>query len=165
MMQEPQIDEREQQAVPTKLSLNLTYPALVALIGGDTEAEVHIRHQIMNRFAEAYLKPLVNSKVFQDSYNTLLTGLNQEIAETIGKRKTAFYNSGVELAPDVAAALKVKAKQMLEDGIEQAFAAAMKDIEARCGPTIEAYLDKRIDVYVNQMVKDKIDKKLKQLIS
>ena len=151
----------------TKLSLNLTYPALVALIGGDTEAEANIRRQVLERFATNHLKPLVNDQLFREAYDALLTGLRQEIAKQIGTYKGSWSSRTIDLHPDVQQALTEKCKNLLKDSIDVGIRDALKALDADLESKVSAMVEKRMAYYtkirVDEIVKAKVDEALKAI--
>ncbi len=50
------------------MHVSLTLPALERLIGGETEIEVHLRQQIVEKFAERHLKSIVNREAWKAAY-------------------------------------------------------------------------------------------------
>jgi hypothetical protein len=57
----------EDKVEHTKFTLNLTYPALERLIGGNSEVEVQIRQQIADRFLKNHLKRFINKKIIDNN--------------------------------------------------------------------------------------------------
>jgi DNA-binding protein YbaB len=164
-MNDPQTPVVEQQHTPTRLSLNLTYPALVALIGGDTQAELDIRQQVVNRFAEKYLKPLVLTKEFNEARESLERVVQEKIVQLVGAYKTGCFSRQVVLNPETRQAVEKHAKDSVEELIQSAASKAIEDVEKKYGVRIEEYIQNRVDSYLGTLVRDKMQAKLKALVS
>lgn len=151
----------------TKMALNLTYPALVALIGGDTEAEIHIRSQIMDRFAEAYLKPLINTVAMRDTVDTLTKGFNQIVTQQVnsylGDAVSSRFSAPVQFRPDIKNKIVELCNTTFNQIVNEAIAKAQQDFDAKWEDTIDSYIEKRMSVYVEGIVKEKVNARLAKL--
>ena len=80
------------------MKLELTLPALERLIGGDTEIEIGIRHQIVEAFVKRHIKPLVNDSTWQNFYAKWRDELMREI-NTLAAKFQADLQGRQELTP------------------------------------------------------------------
>lgn len=65
------------------MRLELTLPALERLLGGDTEIEVGLRHQVAEEFAKKHLKTIVNDAAFAAISATWHAEINAAVVETM----------------------------------------------------------------------------------
>lgn len=53
------LDHRNEHEQPARISMTLTLPALERLLGGDSELEIQLRHQVVENFAKRHLRNLL----------------------------------------------------------------------------------------------------------
>lgn len=63
------------------MRVELTTKALDRLIGGETEIEVHLRHQVLEQFARARLKALCNDETMSKLHAELAAAVGAEVAK------------------------------------------------------------------------------------
>lgn len=88
--------------------LSLTRPALDRLLGGDTELEIRLRHQIVKDFTSHKLVPLLKAPEIESLLNNLKGQTIRMIEEQIGKVPGYYTKTNFALTPEFEA--KVRAK-------------------------------------------------------
>ena len=67
--------------------------ALERLIRGDSETEVEIRNNVVQRFAEKHLKPLINSDSATSTLNQIRQHVESEISTKVSKEIATYKKS------------------------------------------------------------------------
>ncbi len=75
----------ETAATPVSVVVQLNRPALDRLLGGDSQLEVELRHQVVEEFARHRLKTLLTDSLFQKFQNTVVAHLEQLIKTQVGE--------------------------------------------------------------------------------
>ena len=97
----------------TRLSVNL--PALERLIGGDSEMEIQLRHQIVEAFATKYLKALVNTGPIQLAISRAEGAMVAEISEKIGRVQDTWDGPKVTLHPEMRERIEQRVRAKICD--------------------------------------------------
>jgi hypothetical protein len=154
---------------PAKLTLNLTYPVLEKLIGGDSEIEVQIRSQIADRFLKNYLKKFVSDERIQQLRIDVNKSVDKQIAQELGFLQGKFFSESFQLNPKYTEIILKKLKESLDKIINEAIKQVdiTSLIEAKMKQLIEINMDminKRIDEVAKKIIDNNVAVKLKGLL-
>lgn len=164
-----------------RVVIQLNLPALERLIGGDSEIELELRHQVVENFAKQHLKPLINDKFiaqirkeieeqiktwvgFQNGYNQVVGKYRNEIREPVRKLVMEAVD---EVIKEVAArsfdAIVEKARRDADDRISRYEVKMIGEANQRILKVIAAIdegIDKRMDAAFEKRINDEIKKRL-----
>lgn len=161
------IRELEYDSKNTRLQLNLTYPALVALIGGDTEAEIKLRQNIVERFTDKYLRGLVNDDSIKEARYIIIAEIKKQIEEKIGKIKggrfgySGGWRNEVILNEDIKREINECCESALKNQVKEAATKALAKIDASA---IEAEIQRLVEYYVNHSIKERVKEKVREVM-
>lgn len=113
-----------------KLRLSLTFKALEALLGGDSEIEVELRQSVVNAFTDKYLKGVVASEQFSKECHKLQNVVAEEtrkaIAAKLGQGAFSQY-SEFKLDESVVRRIDRLVTVSIGRAIDKAFAEALTE--------------------------------------
>lgn len=153
------MNHQERKEVVGAMKLDLNLPALERLIGGDSEAEVNLRQQVVEEFAKKHIKNLVNteltkkitSQVHKEMDDAIKVGLAQMATgdaswggfSTIRNRLTEFAKSVAIQAVDEA----------IRDRVDKLKAAIPAEIERQVKASIPATIKILVDAEIQRRLK------------
>lgn len=153
----------EDKVEHTKLTLNLTYPALERLIGGDTEIEVQIKQQIADRFLKNYLKGFINDdkirEVVLDFKRTIDKKLNDFVVTELGEYKYTSYTGRQTLV--LKDEYQKVIKQFIKNEVNSLISSTINQID------IKALLEEKMKELVEinmQMINQRVNDMAKKII-
>lgn len=134
-----------------KVQLNL--PALERLIGGDSEMEVQLRHQVVREFSKHHLTALLKDETWKAADKALREEIAKQVVEVLGLN---LREQG--WVPAYPSQLKNNIKQQIRDTCEQAVREAIsKAIEERV-EFLKNGLIAEITRQINQVVRTEVIK-------
>lgn len=116
--------------------MELNAPALERLLGGDTELEVQLRHQVADQFAGKHLKSLLNDKLFNRWKRQLSDEIDATIAEHVGK-VTRDPLKKVFLTPSLRDKIREAAEEAAERVFSEATAEKLQKLERSFVDTVD----------------------------
>jgi len=143
----------------TKLQIN-SLEALEKLIGGDSEVEMDIRNNIVQKFAEKHLKAVANIK-YEQEYTKFLNELEKRIKEQFMsefglEEVRGYYGSPkvLELSrtskESFRAAVQEHVKKFVYDATDVAIHNARE--------TMDTYLKSRVDYHIKNILNESVEK-------
>jgi hypothetical protein len=143
--------------------------AIERLIGGDSQLELDIRNNIVQKFAEKHLKPLVNDAKLDALFAKVTESYKEEakkiIGEKLGKFKTINWRESFVLNDNIKMAIRQEAQTKI---MEQVDAAAQAVTEKFTPEYFDKLISKRVDDEVNRRIREgvvaKLDEVTKKLV-
>lgn len=160
--------EKELPHEVTKLTLNLTYRALERLIGGNSELEVQLRRNAVERFFTHYIKSIVNSTEFKLFQDDLTRMMKMEFAHKIGTIQDAGWNKPtLTLNKEFQESLTKYIKDYVNDlinkalvnlNIEERLVQIVNDKLVKLMDRVQPMIDAATEKEVNQRVLERLQK-------
>lgn len=135
------------------MHVSLTLPALERLIGGETEIEVHLRQQIVEKFAEKHLKAIVKSAAWQAAYKQWQAELEATVSKILQEYIAAQQVKDPEM-PGTNSGYK------LRHAIEQAADAAVSQAVRRVVESQTRYMQGMVSTAVDRAMEVEIKKRI-----
>lgn len=138
--------------------IRLDVPALERLIGGDTEAEIHIRKGIVQEFARHHLNAIAKDAEFaafvsQEAKVTRLA-LEEKLRIHVGTYKERGYTTEiVHLSEAAKEAVEAEANKQFGKHISDAATRVWKE---KIEPKLDAWVDRLLVGYVSEAVRKHI---------
>ena len=147
----------------TKLQIN-SLEALEKLIGGDSEVEMDIRNNIVQKFTEKHLKAVANIKYDQE-YTKFLNELEKRVKEQFNiefglEEVQGYYGSpkilrmGSSAKESFRAAVQEHVKKFVYDATDDATDVAIHNARE----TIDSYLKSRVDYHIKNILNESVEK-------
>lgn len=155
-----------------RMSLNL--PALERLIGGDSNIEVELRHQVAKELVKKHLSQLIKNEFLTKYDSGMREVFDQEIKDTIGTKISERYQTwGAYIDRwNIVPELKTKIEECLSQQLLQSIEKFKINIEEKLSSIIKEkadYLEKRYQDYIDMSVKEAcrgvLEKKINDEIS
>lgn len=156
--------------------------ALVRLIGGNTEAEIAIREGIVQTFARTHLKAVANSQAFQPQLEKVVSAVTEEFRKMLpmvmAERCSPLngYKDRWELVGENPTVIKFKeilheeGKKVLWSMVEEAVKNVRAYVKEQLEKTvaglkieIDASIDRHMKRGVDLMVKNEVERRLKEV--
>jgi len=141
-----------------RLVLSLSAPAISRLIGGDTEVEIRLRHQVVDEFAKKHLRSVAAEPAFEAIIASHRKVIDAEVRDLVGK----YIWKDNKTVP----VLREKVGKLINDSVAGIVAEAAK----RCFDKVIAeqtkVAEERMARYEGRLMtaaQDKFDKKVKEL--
>jgi len=140
------------------MHVSLTLPALERLIGGETEIEVHLRQQIVEKFAEKHLKAIVKSEAWKAAYTQwqaeLEAAVSKILQEYIASQQDKDQgipgtSSGYKLQHAIAKAADTAVERAVQRVVDTQKRYLEGIVKHAVDRAMEADIKKRIDDGVN----------------
>lgn len=135
------------------MHVSLTLPALERLIGGETEIEVHLRQQIVEKFAEKHLKAIVKSAAWQAAYKQWQSELEATVSKILQEYIAAQQVKDPEM-PGTNSGYK------LRHAIEQAAGTAVEQAVRRVVESQTRYMQGMVSTAVDRAMEAEIKKRI-----
>lgn len=145
-----------------KLFLNL--PALERLIGGDSEVEISLRHQIVNEFTKRSLTEIAKSQSYQKTLQELRNILDDEVKNTVGITLKNGYRSSHsdQLREQIQSIIQKAVDEAIDKSIQTAIKNKMDYYESK---TFEQVIENKVgyafNVKIDQLVKAEVERRMK----
>lgn len=156
---------------PDKVKLYLNLPALERLLGGDTEAEVAARHQIVENFARHHLAELTKTEAIRDFLKKLREDAARAVRQALDDGARAYYSSNPlgQAAHDMVWQEARKAAQKVAlDTLRSSTLAAPERLEALARETTEKVLrekaERLFEASAARVVRELVDRRVQQLV-
>lgn len=142
------------------MRLELNLPALERLIGGDTEAELQLRKQIVQEFAKRHLKEVAESATYEAALEAAKQYVNEAAKETFGIENLVTSH----LWPTVGYRLKSMVESLVKETAQKVVdEALLKTIEYQknyWGREVRQMVEKAVDRQIEKEVEEGIRKRL-----
>lgn len=135
------------------MHVSLTLPALERLISGETEIEVHLRQQIVEKFAEKHLKAIVNREAWKAAYSQWQAELEAAVAKIL-KEYIADQQAKDPGIPGTSSGYK------LQHAISQAADKAVEQAVQRVVDSQKRYLEGIVNRAVDCAMEAEIQKRI-----
>lgn len=159
--------------------LQLNLPALERLLGGDSEIEVQLRHQIVQQFTKKHLLQVIKDPLIQK----LKTEMEKEIEQYVGKEVwSSGYGFTIHIQERIKELIRKASEVEIKKFVSETFAQLAKEraietktlldryemkligeANSRIKQTIDAIetgLDKRLDEAFERRVSQEISRRL-----
>lgn len=148
-----------------KVKISLSLAALERLIGGDSELEVELRHQIVRNFTEKHLKQLANSELMSQTYRQINNDIKTEVAKYVSGHWVAVWGEQFGVDSVLAKGIKNEVDKLVKETIA---ALITLTVESKLS-NWDNYTDNKIkalfDAKISDLVNQKFQEKLWQLSS
>lgn len=135
------------------MKLSLNREALERLLGGDTQLEVELRHQVVEEFSKRHLKDVVDSTAYAKVLNEVQKVITDEIKKSVGEQT---YNS-------VWGGLSKAAPTVKEIVEREVHSQIKKVVQETIQETAEIQRDTWF-TYINQKVQALFDREISHLV-
>ena len=135
------------------MQVSLTLPALERLIGGETEIEVHLRQQIVEKFAEKHLKAIVNREAWKAAYTQWQAELEAAVAKILNEYIAAQQAKDPGI-PGTSSGYR------LQDAIAKAADKAVEQAVQRVVDSQKRYLEGIVNSAVDRAMAAEIQKRI-----
>lgn len=135
------------------MHVSLTLPALERLIGGETEIEVHLRQQIVEKFAEKHLKAIVNREAWKAAYTQWQAELEAAVSKIL-KEYIAEQQTKDPGIPGTSSGYR------LQHAIEQAADKAVERAVQRVVDSQKRYMEGIVQRSVDRAMEAEIKKRI-----
>lgn len=135
------------------MHVSLTLPALERLIGGETEIEVHLRQQIVEKFAEKHLKAIVKSEAWKAAYTQWQAELEVAVAKILQEYIAAQQDKDPRI-PGTSSGYK------LQHAIATAADKAVEQAVQRVVDTQKRYMEGMVKTAVDRAMDAEIKKRI-----
>lgn len=142
------------------MKLSISVEALNRLLGGDTELEIELRHQVAKQFTKDHLMPLVNSAAFQgviaeiqDAIHAIKQEANAEIVKEVGQLKRDFTG---RLNPELTDRIKELVKSATYTAVEQSIGEHVKNHIDYYEKSWAHQIDKKVNAALEQQIEKRI---------
>lgn len=157
-----------------KLQLQInSLEALEKLIGGNADAELEIRNNIVQEFTKKHLKAIVNDGLFAKKFEELKSDVEKsfrkKVEEGIGEIKSSYYDKNYDKRFVPTPEFEKEIKKSVESAINETLRSV---IESKFDNKVRGVLEQQIDYYItnvfvtnfNKMIKDRVELAFKQYI-
>lgn len=155
-------DEHEKSTRPIlKLSLNL--PALERLIGGDSEIELNLRHQVASQFAEAKLRNAFEAEMQLLAFDAVKEALKNTNVSALLATHRSELRGQVDLILGEAKAREQKLILDFWNALTDRMDAAVREVSS----TMELKLTERIDsriAHITERITDAVTARVESLV-
>ncbi len=147
------------------------------LIGGDSEIEVEIRNSVVQNFAHRHLKAVINDPTISGHMEDLKRKVINEI-DAIFKEKFGIMVPGTYSYSNNVFKIRQDVKNSLEDAADNAAGKIIREYDQKVQTQveeilakrlteskIEEFVNKRLNIDVEKIVRDKVDARLAQIKS
>ena len=150
---------------PVTIQLN-SVEAIERLIGGDGELEIAIRNNVVQKFAERHLKPLLNSDITRKFYREAEEGIlalqQNAIEREIGKFKSSGYSRTFTPTPELRKAVDETIDTAIREYVRTAVDAA---VAVWTDEKIAEVIKRRVDAHVIDRINDGVTYALREIQS
>ena len=129
------------------MKLTLNAPALERLLGGDTELEVALKHQIVDNFAKHHLKKLINDGTWRAAYAKIEGEVQAEIQKHL-VQLDVFGRVQSKLNSELKDLIRTEIYNLIQEQTKKIVAEQRSYI----GPDIKKAVDHALKVQVNELV-------------
>lgn len=136
------------------MQVSLTLPALERLIGGETEIEVHLRQQIVEKFAEKHLKAIVNREAWQAAYKQWQSELEAAVSKILNEYIAAQQAKDPGM-PSTNSGYKLQ--HAIEQAADKAVERAVQRVVDSQKRYMEGIVTRRVDQAMEAEIKKRID--------
>lgn len=139
--------------------IQLNYPALERMLGGDTELEIKLRHQIVEEFIKKRLKGLVNNQALQAVEKQVKDEAFKEAEELVGKiiQEKTYFNTKYSVL--LTNHVKSLIKSTVETTVREATERYTKQFNDNIADTVER-LKRHFFSYVTERVQKSLDEEI-----
>jgi hypothetical protein len=130
------------------MKLSLSTAALERLLGGDTELEIELRHQVAKQFVKQHFTDLFKQEAFTETINLLRKAVTSAIQEQVGS-VAAGSHWDTQLKPDVAERVRRLIDSLAETKLNEAI--------DRVVANQITYYERNWAKYIDKKVKEKFD--------
>lgn len=128
-----------------RVQLFLNRPALERLLGGDSELEVQLRHQIVNEFAKKHLRAVVLDPAFSKYMGQLQQAAETEIKATIGKQEWSMGRTWTTITPKIKELIDAAATEIIKAAVARSFEKHVEEYQESVKGLIMRYESKLIN--------------------
>lgn len=144
---------------PSVVRIALNVPALERLLGGDSELEVHLRHQVAENFCRRHLKSLLKSEAIQDVIKSFQADAIEEVQQNIGTLRQETYGAHRKLT--LKPEFEEKLKALVQVNVDQIIASAMpaerlKDLIKQQTDYWSGYIDRSIRRHIDVEIEKQV---------
>lgn len=144
------------------MKIQLDAKALEAMIGGDTETEIEIRHSIVQAFAKKYLKAIANERIIQAAQSTVNEFVRREVASI--SWSVASLDSRV--AATIREAINKQVVEIINDELETVrknLTGRIKAAAKSLTDSMDAKIHEQINYATMKEINDRVAARIKQL--
>lgn len=107
-----------------KVKISLSLPALERLLGGDSEMEVELRHQIVENFSKLHLREIVKTEPYRRTVQLIEQEIKDQIRDQVGEAKysTVWGNKFLikdEIKNQIKEAITSEVRRLIADVINE----------------------------------------------
>jgi hypothetical protein len=141
------------------MRLELNLPALERLLGGDTEVELHLRHQIVEEFTRKNIKSLINDETLRKLTEIWKNEAGKMVEEAAGKLFEEKYERGGlgTMRYKIEEAIDDAVKNSLERALEEFIEKMRRQLEARIERAVEAAMQSDVSRRVEEEIQRRLD--------
>lgn len=152
------------------MKLSISTEALNRLLGGDTELEIELRHQVAKQFTKDHLLPLVNSEAFKavmKEISNAAEGVRQvaldEIRREIGTFKQDRWHDPLklELVTKIKELVQECARNAVKNSIDEIVKNHIAYYERTWTPHIDKKVKEAFDKNIEKQIQERIEARLK----
>lgn len=146
----------------SKISIDLTYNDLKALLGGDTEAEVALRQGISKTFAKNYIKGVVDKEFCTLAIATALSEITEHVKDgNYGRTKVVLTGELKEvLVREVREAFSGLVQEQIEE-MARLLNAQLQDRIAK----VQANTEQTVNAQLAQIQKEEITLEVRRQVN
>lgn len=154
------------------VKIQLSLPALERLIGGNSELEVQLRHQVVANFAKHRLKELINDTTWRKIYTEwsteierlVMEKLNEYLDKTEQDGKSKAERATLDHCPPLRRLQELVARNV-DGAVENATSQAIDRYITSRVEHYKEYIDRsvkmRLDQNIRVLVKEEVEKRIK----
>ncbi len=138
------------------MKLSINGPALDRLLGGDTELELELRHQVVNQFVKHRLDAVLKSEPYLETMKAIRAAMVEAVKEEVG---TLAQRGGWATMTEKHN-LKMQIKELLDAtirlAVEECLKKALDDKIDYYSKSWAGYIDKRVAEVFNRNIEKRV---------
>lgn len=142
------------------MRLELNLPALERLIGGDTEAEVSLRKQIVQEFAKRHLKEVAESATYQAAVEAAKQYVDEAAKETFGIENLVAGHLWPTVGYRLKAMVESLVKETAQKVVDEVLLKTIEHQKSYWGREVRQAVEKAVDRQIEKEVEEGIRKRL-----
>ena len=147
-----------EQPVIVKLSLSLS--ALNRLLGGDSELEVVLRHQVVAEFAKRHLKEVAETASYENACKQIMQAINEAAKEMFDVENMAAERMRLVVGNRLRSEITSLVRKQTQEAVDEALKGVIKYQSQYWAKEINAAVEKAVNAEIETQIKEGIQKRL-----
>jgi hypothetical protein len=140
------------------MRLELNLPALERLLGGDTDAEVHLRQQIVEEFTRKNIKSLINDATLKKLQDVWRNEAESLVENAVGGLFAERHDDQLgTLRYRIEDAIDAAVKDSLERALEEFILKERVRLEVKIEKAVQAAVDGEVSKVVEREIQRRLD--------